>query len=96
MCQWTQNELHVTIKPNDQVCTFITIRLKEYYKTRNIEIIYKDEYCSIKLPEDIFEKQDKTEITKFYSKVYKWLSEIMEVPSLFYTKHPYYKKPSYS
>jgi IS605 OrfB family transposase len=58
--------------------------LKEYYKTSKINFIHKDKACSLIVPADIYEKQDKLSTTKFWKLLYNWLSNEYKAPSRFY------------
>jgi IS605 OrfB family transposase len=58
--------------------------LEEYYKTSKINFVHKDKACSLIIPVDIYEKQDKLSTTKFLKLLYGWLSSEYKAPSRFY------------
>ena len=62
-------------------------RFDEHFRKREINIIYKNKSCKLRIPEDIFKKQcQETPATKFWAKTFTWLQNELKAPSRFYNE----------
>ena len=61
------------------------LKLKETF-SKILRFIYKDKACTLIMPEDIYEKQAKTNPIQFYKALYGWIEKEFKAPSRFYEK----------